>query len=242
MSILNRVRSATTALGLEIRRRGDANRFQAMDVVLGRLRRQGYTPRVVLDVGANVGSWTEMAREHFPTADYHLVEPQPSLRAGLESVAGARGRVYGVALTGLGVEAVEMAGSGPGAYVSPDGDAETVRVPAATLDGLFAEALRAEDRALVKIDVEGHEMAVLSGAAAVLAAAEVAIVEVAFFKVNGWAERPLMTEVARAFEDAGFLLYDFAALTSRQKDKRLMMGDAVFVRASSPLAADVSFG
>jgi hypothetical protein len=45
--------------GYVIRRR-PANRFDDMPSALGLRQRAGYSPRVVVDAGANMGTWTEM--------------------------------------------------------------------------------------------------------------------------------------------------------------------------------------
>jgi hypothetical protein len=38
----------------------------------------------------------------------------------------------------------------------------------------------------------------------------------------------------------GFALFDFASLSSRLRDQRLWLGDAVFIQAGSALVTDIS--
>jgi hypothetical protein len=45
------------------------------------LRRMGFAPRHVVDVGANRGYWTRAAFKYFPNAVYTLVEPQDHLKS-----------------------------------------------------------------------------------------------------------------------------------------------------------------
>jgi len=45
------------------------------------LRRLGFAPRHVVDVGAHRGTWTRAAFKYFPNAVYTLVEPQDHLRS-----------------------------------------------------------------------------------------------------------------------------------------------------------------
>ena len=93
------------------------NRFDAMGVVLQRLRDVGFRPRVVIDAGANVGGWTMMARGIFADAEFHLIEPQPACHAALARLGG-RLLVYPVAVTRPGVTEVQMSGTGStGAWV-----------------------------------------------------------------------------------------------------------------------------
>ena len=113
-----------------------------------------------------------------------------------------------------------------------------LHAPATTLDALFGGRVRPADRALLKLDIEGHEIEALRGAADLLGAVEVIVSEVLFFDVNG-AGRPLFGEVMTFLEARGFQLFDFASLSSRRRDQRLWLGDALFVRRDSALAADI---
>jgi hypothetical protein len=131
---------------------------------------------------------------------------------------------------------------GSGAFVALRGEAapDEIECPATTLDELFAERVTPADRALLKLDLEGHEVSALSGAARLLSSIEVVLSEVHFYEVerNG---RPLMTDVLAFLGKRGFELYDFACLNSRPRDGRLRTGDAIFVQRWSPLAGDRSW-
>jgi FkbM family methyltransferase len=215
------------------------NRFDAMEPVLQRLSLVGFTPRIVIDAGANVGAWTGMARRIFPGAEFHAIEPQPACRAALEGLDGVQ--LHLVALTRPGSAAVRMAGAGTtGAWIVDDAsaDAHSVSVPASTLDQVIGGAATAAKRPLLKLDLEGHELAALEGATAVLSAVEVIITEVRFYDVYGGG-LPVFSDLMRVLVDRGFELYDIAALGARARDGRLRSGDVVFVRRGSPLVADL---
>src|SRR5258706_637892 len=98
------------------------NRFAAMGEALAQLARRGFAPRVVIDAGANVGDWTRLARPLFPSARFHLIEPQrdclPSLRA-LPDVT-----LHAFALSAPGVREVRLVGGGSGAWVAEAGEAD----------------------------------------------------------------------------------------------------------------------
>ena len=76
-----------------------------MGDTLDLLRADGFRPDVVVDVGANAGAWTAIARERFPDATYHLVEPQAACIAQLQALAEKTPRVHvhGTAVTRPGV-------------------------------------------------------------------------------------------------------------------------------------------
>lgn len=222
------------------------HRFDALDEVLGQLAANGYRPKRVLDAGANLGQWAGRALPRFPGAAFDLVEPQPGCATTLAALADRERRVtvHRTAVSAPGVTTARMLGSGAarhctGAYVSQPGDDDrepAIEVPATTLDELFAD-IETADRALLKLDLEGHEMVALRGAKALLPKIEVVLTEVTFYPVEPNV-RPIFAEILRFFEDNGFSLYEIVALASRPRDGRLRMGDVVFVRADSPLLAD----
>lgn len=228
--------------------RWPATRFDATDAALALLRRNGFQPDVVIDVGANRGRWTAMARETFPDAVYHLVEPQPGCLPLLTQMAekSPRIHVHATAVTRPGVPTVVMVGGGddqsgtgnfiPTRAVSAGADDRT-SYSSTTLDALFAHLTAS--RILLKLDVEGHELAVLEGARAFLPRVEVIVSEFWMFKIDGEAMATL-PELVATLQQAGFLLYDVGALHGRRSDGRLISGDAIFVRRESPLVANSS--
>ncbi len=90
---------------------------------------------------------------------------------------------------------------------------------------------------LLKLDLEGHELAALEGASALLPSVEVLVTETCFFQAApGGAST--CSDMLAVLTENGFALYDVAALASRPRDGRLRMGDLIFVRGDSPLIGD----
>ncbi len=222
------------------------HRFDAMPDALALLRRAGYRPRVVIDAGANEGAWATIAHSIFPEATFHLVEPQPGCRAALDALVQQfpAFAVHPIAVTRPDVPRVRLIGSGPdgrgtGAWVAGAGERDPgeIECAATTLDALFADRIEPRDRALLKLDLEGHEAPALAGGQRLLDVVEVALVEVRFYEIEDH-DRPLFGDLLEVMRARGFALYDFAALAGRPRDLRLRTGDAIFVRRDSPLAAD----
>lgn len=229
--------------------RWPANRFDGMRDALTLLRQRGYAPRVIIDGGANIGAWSTLARSIFGDPETHMVEPQPACRAALDDLIGrAEGlTLHPVALTESGVPRVRMIGGGEpgggtGARVARahESAADQIECPATTLDALFADRVVPGDRALLKLDLEGHELAALRGAERLLPMVEVLVSEVQFLQL-GDDGPPVFAEVVATLLDRGFELYDVAGLSPRPRDLRLRLGDIVFVNRSSRLLADRSW-
>ena len=234
-------------LGLVVQR-WPATRFNATDAALTLLRRNGFQPDVVIDVGANRGQWTSMARETFPDAVYHLVEPQHGCLSALQRLAAGSPRIHlhATAVTRPGVRTVVMIGggddhAGTGNFIPSRAIATAAHnpmsYPSTTLDALFANIT--SSRVLLKLDVEGHELMVLEGARSLLQRVEVIVSEFWMYRIDEQ-EMATLPELVATLQQAGFVLYDFGALHGRRSDGRLMSGDAVFVRRDSPLVANSS--
>lgn len=245
MNVANRL---LQSLGVRITRNLEGNRFQAMEQTLRLVSNNGFAPRTIIDAGANIGEWTLMARRIFPTAVFHMVEPQsgcaPALRSIAESSEGIR--FHPVAVTRPGIQRVSMAGGGSsrnstGAWVVQPGDPSPHSedsLEATTLDDLFRE--RVTEPVLLKLDLEGHELAALQGGEELLRRTEMVLTELSLFDVNN-SRRPVFAEMLILLRDSGFDLFDIASLSARPRDGRLRQADGLFVRRESQLFVDRSW-
>src|SRR4051794_13972636 len=96
--------------GLRISHSGGYHRFDAAHDVFKHMRSIGFQPGLVIDGGANVGAWTLAARQYFPSATFHLIEPQPWLQTTLAQFAAVHPKtiIHSVALAEPGVEQVTL--------------------------------------------------------------------------------------------------------------------------------------
>ncbi len=240
----DRVRRLAARAGFSVHR-WPANRFDATADALTLLQRAGYAPTRIIDAGANVGQFATIAARVFPEASFDLVEPQPECAPALARFAAAHGRtrIHGVAVTAPGTSRVAMhrgasSAASTGTFVTaPDESfSADLEVDATTLDRLFGD-VSARDRALLKLDLEGHEIAALSGATALLGIVEVLYVEVTFDGTAG--ERGTrFVPLASLLAERGFDVFDFGMLAGRSRDLRLRIADVVFARRGSALTAD----
>jgi len=235
------VRVAAGRLGFRLTRLGFPNRFDAMDEVLMNLNNAGYRPSAIIDGGSNLGQWARLARAVYRDVTIHLIEPLPKCVEVLEALAKSDGNmlVHAVAATHYGLSELRFTligsdGTSTAAQAAlPDErlPEETI-VKASNLDALLASKIEAG--ALLKLDLQGHEIPALRGATQLLPKVEILITEASFYQVND-NQRPLFADLFSLLVEQGFTLYDIATLAGRAGGNRLQWGDLVFARKGSAL-------
>jgi len=200
---------------------------------------RGSPPRVIHDIGANVGTWTCLAKSLYPDAAVEAFEPLEEHKAGfrLWTAPWTDVRLHPVALGPRdGTVTIEITDFSDASSVLPLADegrktfsiapAGRREVPMATLDGLVAAGtVRAAD--LLKVDVQGYELEVLRGAERSVQAARAVICEVSFRRF--YEGQALFAEVLAHMGERGFRLHAFGP--SLNPGEPLVQADALFLRA-----------
>jgi FkbM family methyltransferase len=168
-----------------------------------------FTPATIYDIGAYHGNWSRLARRIYPTSQYFLFEANPEHSSVLQST----GERYFIAALGE-KDAV------PADFYTPRNasatgasffmeqtihyQGESLRVVSLTtrrLDVLVKECgLPSPD--LIKLDVQGSELAVLRGAGELLNGCRAVVAELSFVQGNKGA--PLASEVVAGVHELGF--------------------------------------
>lgn len=213
-------------------------------VLFATLKRLGFSPRNVLDVGANHGNWTRVALNYFPDADFVLIEPQDYLKVHVQDLIDAGKKLRWIH-AGVADKSGKMR-----FYISDRDDSSTflpreeqaqtriaseTEVDVVTLDDLISTYnLPVPD--MVKIDAEGFDLKVMKGASTLIGKTEV-------FLLEAGAVCPLensMGRVISTMESLGYQLMDITELNRSPKHGVLWLTELVFVRRSSRLLASVT--
>ena len=210
-----------------------------MEASLMNLRRLGFRPAVVLDIGAFVGKWTALCKRIWPEAHILMFEPQPAKAQQLkETISGCRDVQLMATLLGEAEEdRVQFHLMESGSSVLPTAahpDAPTIQLPSTTL----AKATTGTEFAspnLIKIDVQGYELKVLKGGLAVLRAAEVVVMEVSLFPT--YEGSPVMHEMIDFMVVNGFRPFDICTLWRNTPTRSMDQADVIFAKKSSTLFA-----
>lgn len=146
---------------------------EVLDAIVAAMTPDG----VLWDIGANIGLHSIAVKNRFPSCTVYSFEPSPPTLGALWRNAALNKAdlgVFGLALSDADALAtLHIAHDGnPGmttlAPFSPDAYQSSVTVATARGDTLIA-GRHARQPTVVKIDVEGHELAALTGMAAALA-------------------------------------------------------------------------
>jgi FkbM family methyltransferase len=217
-------------------RRDAQNRFQAIDDTLWKMKKRGFDPEVVIDGGAHLGSFTLMARNIFPAAEYHLIEPQAACLPQLRALCEREHFIlheYALASEPMQLHMSVDINPNTGAHVVDNRSSSTI-VEATSLDNLFGSTLDGR-RVLLKLDLQGYELFALNGANRILQSVESILTEVSFYSQ---AYEPPINKLIDFLDEHDFELYDIASITGRARDDRARQGDFVFAKKNSVLALD----
>ena len=241
------IKSGLNAFGIEIYR----NRGGGIGKIVGffgEIRARGFTPRGIIDVGANRGDWTRLALSIFPDASVIMIEPQDEMQpylsklcsnvAGCHYVKAGAGRVAGELVQTIWPD---LAGSSFLPEVDrgqlQSGKQRTTQV--VTIDSLLSETYPEFVPDLIKLDIQGFELEALSGAETTFGRTEVFIVETSLF---GFLPRqPVTREVISFMFDRGYELYDITGYQRRPYDGALGQADLAFVKADGRFRAETKW-
>jgi len=232
------------AFGLDVRRFRPATPVRAsMAGGLAQLASLGFKPRTVIDAG--VANATPELYQTFPGASILLIEPliefEPFLRQicstyNAQYVLAAAGRIPGSATFNVHNDKFGSSLLSEVEGASVDGAPRTV--PVVTIDQQCAEK-NLTGPFLIKLDVQGAELQVLSGATRTLQQTEAVILEVTLFgtMIGG----PQFYDVVHFMKQSGFVAYDIFAVNYRPLDGALAQVDMIFVRENGPFRQTHAF-
>jgi FkbM family methyltransferase len=205
------------------------------------VKRHGFSPRVVLDIGANRGNWTRTALAHFPEAKFMLVEPQEALKVHVADLLESRP----AQVRWLTAGASDRPGRMPLTIAPRDDSSSFVPTPeqaaaagfpqalveVTTIDRIVADAGGAIPE-MVKIDAEGFDLKALAGAASLFGRTDIFFLEAA---VCATGIDNTMARVVSAMDAAGYRMIDITDINRSPRHGVLWLCELAFMRAGCPL-------
>lgn len=199
--------------------------------MLRRLHALGLRPRTVIDGGANIGQFARAAAETFPAARVISFEPLPDVAKRLREHLSDLERVR-VVESALGPQTDTIRfyrtdySHSSSALQPTHSVSEEIEVPVGRLDD-FLEDEPLEAPVLLKLDLQGYELAALQGAEATLSRTTHVLLEVAFDET--YREEPRFHELSNFLEQRGFCFLRPVDTLTDERDLIVQM-DALFHR------------
>jgi FkbM family methyltransferase len=199
------------------------------------IKRFGFDPKHIVDVGANKGSWTRRAIDFFPNAQYTLVEPQDHLKFHIQDLLDLGRKIIWInagAADQSGILPFKISDRDDSSTFIPTSDpgASRISVPVKTLNEIVSAAIVSPD--MVKIDAEGFDLRVLAGATQLLGKTDIFFVEVA---ICCPVYENTIAKVIRIMDAAGYRVVDFTDINRTTKHGVLWLCELAFLRNESPL-------
>ena len=226
-------------LGIELRR---ANVMNSTPVLLKSILETQKTD-LILDVGGFTGHYGQEIRSGGFTGEFISFEPIKNNFEQLKSKADkdANWHYHNV---GLGTKSEELTINIAGNYASSsllgmhqnhvDFAPNTAyksqeKIQIKRLDEVITKAEIEKYRSVyMKIDVQGFELNVLEGAAAILPFIKVIQAEISFIPL--YENAPLYDEVIKKIKDLGFELFTILPELKDHRNGRLLQGEGIFIR------------
>jgi FkbM family methyltransferase len=185
---------------------------------MGFLRENNFSPKTIIDIGANLGEWAVKVYPIFPDANYLLIDGNPNVEPILEKLCNEAPNVrYRISLLSdeEKTETFYLPKNNPtctGASIMRektshyvDKNIAPLQLQAKTLDNTLSEE-NIDDIDLLKLDVQGAELKVLKGGLKTLQKTKYCLLEVQFQEWNQ--DAPYSDEVVHFMRDQGYKLYD----------------------------------
>ena len=249
MKIKKHIKKLIHAIGYDIRPLKSANaNTRKIRTTIGEsyalIKSLGFQPKTILDVG--VASGTPELYKVFPECYFLLIEPLKEFEADLKNILGQYNGSYVLAAAGprsgqvtFNVHKNHLVGSSlHKETMGGEADGYEAIVPMVRIDDILIEK-KLEGPHLLKIDVQGAELAALEGAQKTLLETEVVVLEVSLFEFMVGA--PQFYEVINYMKEHGFVTYDIIPSWNRPLDNALGQVDIVFVKEAGMFRRNHSY-
>ncbi|MBE9203878.1 FkbM family methyltransferase [Synechocystis salina LEGE 06099] len=195
----------------------------------------------ILDIGANEGQFAKTIRTVFPTATIYSFEPLPDVyeRMCLVCAEDSRIKTFNLALGNeMGIKQMFKSSFSPSSSMLtmsdlhkqewPDSSVNTVvEVESTTLDSWIKKYEQIlNDDFLIKLDVQGYELAVIQGGVSTFKKARLVIIEVSFYEF--YENQSLFDDIYNCMKNLGFVYRGNLEQFNSKNDHKIIFADAIF--------------
>lgn len=195
----------------------------------------GFTPKHIVDIGANHGTWTRETLKHFPEAHYTLLEPQKWLKKSFQDILDSNPKVQFYPV-GAGKDEgsfqftiVDRDDSCSFRYTKEEAKEagfKQIEIPVVPLNKLLADSIIPIPD-IIKIDAEGLDLEVLKGASNFFGKTEIFMVEAG---VGNKTFDNSFLKVIDFMDKNNYRLFDITDINRPFQPKILWLVELVFIK------------
>ena len=192
------------------------------------------SPRIILDIGANIGQTATRYRAMFPEAHIFSFEPDPETFKKLEAACAGDTHVspipFALSDRQARIPMNIMEHSVVNSFLQPIGDwakaEKVIEVQTTTVD-LFCREHGIEQIDILKVDAQGAELAIFHGASESFQRRAVGAVFTEVYFDPVYTGMPVFADLDRELRSHGFRLHGIYSLTAGS-DRHLDFGNALY--------------
>jgi len=212
------------------------NQVTNLDIIITSLKNKNFRPDYIIDVGCFKGIWTSKLLKFFPDSKYILFDANNNNVEYLDKLKTNNKNIdYKIKLLSDDEEYYDFFSMGSGSSIFEEQTnypREVKRLKSSLLYNELPPEIKNTSSNLIKFDVQGAELKIMSGLKNLIDYFEVIIVEVSLHKYNK--DSPLFYDVINYMKNKSFVLYDIYDLKRLgDKDSYLLQFDCVFLRGNS---------
>lgn len=198
------------------------------------IKENGYSPTLIIDVGANHGTWCRVWKKSFPNCAFIMIEPQHWLKTSFEDLLDEKTTYLPI---GAGSKdtlltfTVNSQRDDSSTFTLNSAEAGAMghkqfNVPVKTLNTIIKEN-GGQVPDIIKIDAEGIDIEVLEGANDLWGKTEIFLVEA---NINGLYRNTDILKVLHFMDKAGYRMFDITDINRPFSNNVLWLIELAFVR------------
>ena len=219
------------------------NQVTNLDIIITSLKNKNFEPKYIVDVGCFRGVWTNKLLKFFPNSKYILFDADDKNIEYLDKLKSNNKNVdYKIKLLSDDEKDYDFFSMASGSSIFEEQtnySREIKKIKSSLLNNELPREIKNTKSNLIKLDVQGAELKIITGLKELINNFEVVILEVSVHEYNKNA--PLFDQVLDFMIKKNFQLYDIFDLKRLGNNQSfLLQFDCVFVRKDSNLL-DVNF-
>ena len=236
------IRAALGRAGLQISRK--QSHYARVENFFNTIKKLGFEPQYIIDVGANHGNWTRAALLYFPSASITMIEPQEHLKADVQDLllrpdinwitagAGSEDKMVKFSVGELDHSSTFVYSE----HEASQRGLKQIDMRLVTLNTVVADG-GGKMPDLLKIDAEGLDLDVIDGAGDLMGHTEVILLEAAV------CAQDISNRFSRAIikmDALGYEPFDITDLNYSRHQGVLWLIEIAFVRKGGALMSKVT--